>query len=335
MNSAPIHEDACHILATSSWKQRKLTGQDGVLALRPRRQIHPRTPAPHTVRRIANEPVWTSNEPHLTSFLRFPAELRLLIYRLLLVYDGSVEYRICPVTKQILNVNVRSYKRHYPWTRHGLFPAILECCRLIYTEGASVLYGVNKFMVCDCWNWGCPVVRSWPFSQSNFEWVSDMTIEMTHTSSLLASLSTRLAPFLGLRKLTLRYRNLNKGWSSSLAVLSSCLLPAAIAVVEFDIGIEDSYKIYHKLNSMGPRFKSYRAIAGFLVQSMLAAANRVPFEERQLNWGERRLRWRFIDKSDHWGPVWTLRVFVGHRRSSAIRIPRHRKPPATQRQKAS
>lgn len=68
----------------------------------------------------------------LPSFSRLPPEIRLMIYRLLLVSD-------------------RTLRMQWPTEAHlicppnGLFPAILSTCHLIYGEALDVLYRENVF----------------------------------------------------------------------------------------------------------------------------------------------------------------------------------------------
>ncbi|KAI9861266.1 MAG: hypothetical protein M1813_005439 [Trichoglossum hirsutum] len=64
--------------------------------------------------------------------LRLPPELRLEIYRLLLLSDRSVRM-------------TWSQDKDSPFPPNCLFPAILRTCRIIYDEAAGVLYGENVF----------------------------------------------------------------------------------------------------------------------------------------------------------------------------------------------
>ena len=65
-------------------------------------------------------------------FLRLPPEVRLQIYRLLLLSHQSVRM-------------VRHSKNRSTSCPNGLFPAILSTCRLIHREATDVLYGENRF----------------------------------------------------------------------------------------------------------------------------------------------------------------------------------------------
>jgi hypothetical protein len=106
---------------------------------------HHRTPLPHAVRRIANTPTFSTTDPSLTTFCRFPPEIRIQIYRLLLKYDGQIRYGVCLIKKCII---LRHFRSAHFRARHGLFPSILECSRLINRDGTAVLYGENYFDNC-------------------------------------------------------------------------------------------------------------------------------------------------------------------------------------------
>jgi hypothetical protein len=82
-----------------------------------------RTPAPNAVRRIANTPTFSTTDASLTTFLRFPPEIRLQIYRLLLIADDRIRYHVCVRKMCFLVPPELRGKKEY---RHGLFPAILE-----------------------------------------------------------------------------------------------------------------------------------------------------------------------------------------------------------------
>ena len=68
----------------------------------------------------------------LSPILRLPPELRVEIYRLLLLSDRTVRMVWLQDDESIPRPNC-------------LFPAILCTCRLIYNEAADVLYGENVF----------------------------------------------------------------------------------------------------------------------------------------------------------------------------------------------
>lgn len=165
----------CHVARKKGKRQATLSSRLGFLRLGPPDPIpEPRTPAPHAVRKIANTPVFRTTDTSLTEFLRFPAEIRLVIYRLLLTHESLIYYTICPNTDHLVlrdllwsaQSNQKPPSQRHPYYRHGLFPAILECCRLTYNEGRAILYRENEFWA-TCGN-GAGVLNSWPLSPEAF-----------------------------------------------------------------------------------------------------------------------------------------------------------------------
>ncbi|KAJ4305700.1 hypothetical protein N0V90_001231 [Kalmusia sp. IMI 367209] len=174
----------CNRLAHDSsppifYTQRTLASKNGSLALSPRppparapRSHHPCTPAPNAVRRCANTPTFSTNDARLTTFLRFPAEIRVEIYKLLLIQESSktVQYQVCPSTLQLVLRTWGGCGHPRPWIRHFIFPSILRCCRTTHREGTPILYAENWFSV------EMPndylVVRSWPLPRENLEKIS-------------------------------------------------------------------------------------------------------------------------------------------------------------------
>jgi hypothetical protein len=106
-----------------------------------------RTPAPNAVRRIANTPTFSTTDASLTTFFRFPPEIRLQIYRLLLIADGEIKYHVCLLKTCFLVPPELRGKDKY---RHSLFPSILETCRTIHREANPILYEKNEFKVNCC-----------------------------------------------------------------------------------------------------------------------------------------------------------------------------------------
>src|SRR5271154_1107589 len=133
-----------------------------------------RTPLPHAIRRIANTPTFSTTDPSLTTFLRFPPEIRVEVYRLLLKYDDVIQYGICPV-KLLLVGRKNKYSRTPPWIRHGLFPSILECCRITNREGSVVLYGENWFQI-ERWKSYYPVFETWGPGRRNLDSITKLRL---------------------------------------------------------------------------------------------------------------------------------------------------------------
>jgi hypothetical protein len=157
------HHAHCGRPAPRRLRQRKLVITDGILCLDSRALYKPRRkPAGKAVRNIANTATFSTTDPSLTSFLRFPPEVRIQIYGYLLLSHQNIQYGICPVT-QCLVWRKSIWRR---WIRHGLFPAILECCRTINEEGSAILYLQNSFMV-EYFRRSCPVVAVWSPARAN------------------------------------------------------------------------------------------------------------------------------------------------------------------------
>lgn len=74
----------------------------------------------------------SSQDSLLPSILRLPPELRLKIYRLLLLSDQTA--------RMVWREDSDSFPRP-----NCLFPAILRTCRVFYNEAANVLYEENVF----------------------------------------------------------------------------------------------------------------------------------------------------------------------------------------------
>jgi hypothetical protein len=132
---------------------------------RPITQVrHRRTPAPNAVRRITNQAKFSTGNPSLTSFLRFPPEVRVQIYGELLLCNDTIQYGMC-ATHMCLVVHEHWLKKRPVEFRHRLHPAILECCRVINEEGSEVLYGQNRFQI-DHWDGHRHVSKTWPLAPS-------------------------------------------------------------------------------------------------------------------------------------------------------------------------
>jgi hypothetical protein len=124
---------------------------------------------------MTHEAFFSTADPSLTSFLRFPYDIRLQIYGYLLC--GPISYSLCLRTRRIVMLADSCQRRiGYCYARHGLFPAILECCRLIHDEATPILYGSNLFSA-DCqvvhrgWTYA---MNSWPMSERNLQLITKL-----------------------------------------------------------------------------------------------------------------------------------------------------------------
>lgn len=135
-----------------------------------------RTPAPNIVKRMTRAPVFSSTDKSLASLLRLPYDIRLQILRYLL-RCGGVQYELCLDTSRLILFNHYGCQP-YPYERHGIFPSILETCRLMYDEGSAVLYGENRFKLSRCSltreNRRWLIFNSWPMAERNTRLVTQV-----------------------------------------------------------------------------------------------------------------------------------------------------------------
>lgn len=213
-------------------QQAVLVAKLGFLAIRrPIPPVPPRTPAPHAIRRIANTPVFTTSDPSLSTFLRFPAEVRIMIYRLLLVAKDGISYHICHSTQRLVLESCLCRRKYHPWVRHGLFPAILECCHMTYREGAAILYGENWFPVF-CRANG-PTLNSWPISSTRMSLITSVTIRTS-------SVAKALKHFSGLRSVRILVSHLSPAeWNGYLSQPLTCLRRIIKVVFEIRLYASD------------------------------------------------------------------------------------------------
>jgi hypothetical protein len=221
-------------------KQTTLTSTLGLLTLSPPvRPLPYRTPAPHAVRRIANTPTFRTTDPSLTTFLRIPAEIRIDIYRLLLKHSSGINYLICSVKQRLVAPRCWCTGNKWPWIRHGLFPAILECCRTMNREGNAVLYGENRFRLgCGC-GWG-PVVNSWEFARPNLESITMLSVGYITEYSVdcQPSFAEKLEPFSRLKDLKVQVGLSAADWGAFVERESGSL--QRVAKITFDVTVNES-----------------------------------------------------------------------------------------------
>lgn len=160
-----------------------LTNRLGQLAL-DKPPSNRRTPVPRAVRRIANKAVYSTNDPSLSSFFRLPAELRIEVYRLLLISEEELRYPICLAQQRLVERQSTWRNSHNGqssptrwWIRHGLFSSILRTCRLVEKEASDILYGESKFYLEHRYFPDSEVVWSWPLSDANLNAIRRLRFE--------------------------------------------------------------------------------------------------------------------------------------------------------------
>jgi hypothetical protein len=287
----------CNRARAPSFTQTILTSKLGLLTISPPAPIqHHRTPAPHAVRRIANMPTAgtrTSN-PSLTTFLRFPAEIRLKIYRLLLRYDGVIQHNICPVTLHLV-ARDSIYSRGSSavtttWIRHGLFPSILECCRLINREGSAVLYGENWFWIGHCPS-GVPVSQTWGLARRNVASITMLSLAYDSCDDLFAFsqdpkllvAEPDLFPRIKQLKIHLNDFSIDK-WDAFLGLVAARLKEMRSFMLEIDISQRAGTTIC-KSNTRAALKRSTKEVC--------LRAYEPTFRKHEEIWNGRQVRWEF------------------------------------------
>lgn len=209
---------------------------------------------------MTHEAFFSTTDPSLTSFVRFPYDIRLQIYGYLLC-GGDISYRLCLRTGRIVMLADFFQRRiGYRYVRHGLFPAILECCRLINDEATPILYG-RKLFSADCQMIhlnGTYVMNSWPMSESNLQLITKLEFfwpghdeEDGEPSPTTLLQLPRLFP-------ALRMANINMSLSPAefeVFLSSYADVLAAVPTLDFRIGVPHKYAhtIWEKLAGSGLR----------------------------------------------------------------------------------
>lgn len=122
--------------------QYKLENENGILILRKRKYMHQHIPS----RRDDNESSFhgeliTKSFNSKGSFLVLPPELRILVYRHLLVcYPTAIPHPICRCASSF-----RIIIRKDIYSGYRLYPQILVTCRQINLEASPILYRENMF----------------------------------------------------------------------------------------------------------------------------------------------------------------------------------------------
>ena len=225
---------------------------------RPVRQVrHRRTPAPNAVRRIANEPNFSTANTSLTSFLRFPPEVRIQIYQQLLIFNDTIQYGIC-ATHLCLVVREYGVKKRPLEYRHRLYPAILECCRAINQEGSEVLYGGNRFCI-EPWDRHKLVSKTWALASSAISLIRSVQFSQHGGGELPATLKvTNIFP-----KLQHFSYELFDGqvdcWQDFLSTVAEQLkqIPKVLLVVHLSwVAAEYLWRQHHRSRRMTGEFSS-------------------------------------------------------------------------------
>ncbi|KAM5364442.1 hypothetical protein ACJZ2D_011502 [Fusarium nematophilum] len=133
----------------SYWSQYRLVNLDGVVTVqlpRPWRRDSPETATGLTSKKING-----------TAILKLPVEIRLCIYKYLLIFDR------CPTLCSDLSA-LRIMRPDIGDLPYGLHPQILATCRQINREGTPMLYSENVFHRQFLWriSYSMSAIRPWP-----------------------------------------------------------------------------------------------------------------------------------------------------------------------------
>jgi hypothetical protein len=269
-----------------TFTQTILTNEFGLLSISlPAAPIrHHRTPLPHAIRRIANTPTFSTTDPSLTTFLRFPPEIRIKVYRLLLQYDYVIKCGICPVKQRLVGHKNR-YSQTPPWITHGLFPSILECCRITNREGSVVLYGENWFEI-ERWKSDYPVFETWGLGRRNLDSITMLSFGSVSWDKCAQDRKVleKLDLFLGIREVDIYLADLSaEGWEAFLAEASGKLERIGKVTLQINISLRAGTKIY----------ESQRRAPQDTIEDMCLRAYQPPFRKRESVWKNRSVRWEF------------------------------------------
>ncbi|KAL6405913.1 uncharacterized protein AUP68_10797 [Ilyonectria robusta] len=297
--------------------QYRLVNIDGFVALQP---PHLKCSSPP---RTAIIP--TSGEDRESIILTVPVEVRLCIYRLLLVSNCCPD--ICP---DPTGLRILSFERNNPL--YGLHPQVLGTCRQINREGTSILYSENLFQLQSYWRtrYTRSGPRLWsrsdssPLKNANLESVTRVCLFRGYNRWLSSSRELRvLWEFPSLRRLRVRVdlNDVSHGvdfitlWKDTIESVSRHRpgLACFEAQLRLAFGREDYRAWLQRCGAKPLDFSIHRA-------------KKIEFEEwmlaRHLFEGQ-ELAWSFTTETSQWvGPscVIAFAVESGHPKTQADKI---------------
>lgn len=240
----------------------------------------------------------------MTAFLRFPPEIRIVIYRQLLLPRTTyeIQYHLCPVNKRLWLAR-RYNSTRPPFFRHGLFPAILRCCRRTYLEGRDVLYGENHFRIHRIRRPSSNVLNSWRLQQVYLESIA----KVTEYSRKTVEMHNSLKPLTGLRELQISKTLSVDDFGAFLQQTASILKCIPKVVVQISVSDEETRKIVQSFKWTGTRLRDELYPAG---ESLCLAAYQPTLEKHRALWGGRTMKLRFYDLSGDYGPNWNFELSI-------------------------
>ncbi|KAF4634493.1 hypothetical protein G7Y89_g3623 [Cudoniella acicularis] len=144
------------------------------------------------------------------SFYILPTEIRLQIYRLLLVSSRPL-HPICSICKSVLHPVRAVHPR-----RLRVHPAILSCSQRINAEATPILYGENIFELM-AWPRQNSISHFWNLSSKNISLLSRI---QSFEKLNLEACSYLLSDFVGLKELEFRFKGDSEKWTSFARSLS-------------------------------------------------------------------------------------------------------------------
>ncbi|KAH6874395.1 hypothetical protein B0T10DRAFT_205954 [Thelonectria olida] len=278
---------------------------------RPPRPVASRTPAPNVIARITHTPFFSTTESQLTSFFRLPYDIRLQLYRYL-VSGVHVQYSVCVATSRLVQYrqHCRSMRDGYPYARHELYPAILECSRLCHEEGIPVLYRENIFQTAwcsgrsnsHCWE----VVNSWSLPRRHLKYISNLEMAIWRDAALSEdgiTLSRQPDLFPALKRLTLKVRLSALQWGELLDFSAEILRSLHTIRFRLDVSTEEAEAIWHgnELDKEVVDGQWETRNADVLCYRLYEPAL------RKHGWlGKTNVNWTFYDLSDSYGLGWDV-----------------------------
>lgn len=260
----------------------------------------PRTPMPNAVRRIANQPKFSTADPSLTSFLRFPSEVRIQIYRQLLRYNGTIQYGVCSTH---LCLVCREHRLGKPEEfRHRLFPAILECCRLINREGSEVLYGDNCFRI-EHWDRYYYAAKTWALASGSVQFIKRIHLDQYDRAQTQVTLdNTKLFP--NLQQLSVEfYDSRLKWWQDFLPIIAENLRHISRVLLVVNIDYETRGRLWWEQQNSGRTIKELclRTYQPVLMEQIMC-------------WKNKSVRWDFEEETDElarsYGALGKVKLFL-------------------------
>jgi hypothetical protein len=188
-------------------------------------------------------------------------------------------------------------KQDHPWARHGLFPAILECSRLVNQEGSKVLYGENQFLL-GCSNKGA--VNSWPLGKGCLEHISQLDAFYSPLSD--TPVAEQLVLFQRLSSFAMETKMSRKQWEAFLQQAGPLLV--GISKMRFRIWLTaDHMRDIIRLKRHRPEEGVWGNLA---VELECKKAYLLPLQSNERLVKGRRVGWKCLPTGDYCSHTWQM-----------------------------